>query len=84
MPSHISAVAREAGAVAAQAKHLKDAQYSHLEASHHFVPFAVETSGLLGQAPLDLVDDIWRCLCLMTGELRTKEYLLQRLFIAIQ
>ena len=83
-PSHVSAAAREAGAVAAQAEHLKIAKYCHLESSHHFVPFAVETSGVLGQAALDLVDDIGRRLHRMTGEPRSKEYLLQRLSIAIQ
>ena len=73
-PSHVSAAAREAGAVAAQAEHLKIAKYCHLESSHHFVPFAVETSGVLGQAALDLVDDIGRRLHRMTGEPRSKEY----------
>ena len=57
-PSHISAAPREARAVAAQAEHLKISKYSHLEVSHHFVPFAVEISGVLGQAALNLVDDI--------------------------
>ena len=56
--SHISAAAREAGAVAAQTEYLKIAEYVYLEASHHFVLFAVETSGVLGQAALDHVDDI--------------------------
>ena len=84
--SHVSAAAREAGAVAAQAEHLKITKFPHLEASHHFIPFAVETSGMLGQAAhaLDLVNDIGRRLHRMTGEPRCKEYLLQRLFIAIK
>ena len=47
---------------------MKIAKYSNLEASHHFVPFAVETSGVLGQAALDHVDDIGRHLHQMTGE----------------
>ena len=66
------------------AKHLKIAKYSHLEASHHSVPSAVETSGVLGQAALDLIDDIGRHFHQMMGEPRSKEYLLQRLSIAIQ
>ena len=54
-PSHVSLAAGEAGAVAAQAEHLKSAKCAVLKASHHFVPFAVETSGVLGQAALSLV-----------------------------
>ena len=34
-PSHISAAAREAGAVAAQGEHLKIGKYFHLKVSHH-------------------------------------------------
>ena len=41
--------------MAVQAEHLKSAKYAALKASHHFVPFAVETSGVLGQAALSLV-----------------------------
>ena len=33
------------GAVAQQAEWAKRAKYAHLDASHHFVPVAVETSG---------------------------------------
>ena len=83
-PSHISATARGAGAVAAQAKHLKISKYTHLESSHLFVPIAVETSGVLGQAALDFVSDLGQRLRQVTGEARSKEYLLQKLSIAIQ
>ena len=85
-PSHISDASREAGAVAvaAQAERLKNAKYTHLVLSHHFVPFAIETSGVLGQAALGLLCDLSRRLHRATGEPRSREYLLQRLSIAIQ
>ena len=83
-PSHISAAAKGAGAVAAQAEHLKISKYAHLESSHLFVPIAVETSGVLGQAALDFVSDLGQRLHQVTGEARSKEYLLQKLSIAIQ
>ena len=37
---------------------LKSAKYANLKVSHHFAPFAVETSGVLGQAVLNLFWDI--------------------------
>ena len=83
-PSHISDATREAGAVAAQAERLKNAKYTHLVLSHHFVPFAIETSGVLGQAALGLLSDLGRRLHRATGEPRSREYLVQRLSIAIQ
>ena len=57
-PSHISDATREAGAVAVQAEWLKNAKYTHLVLSHHFVPFAIETSGVLGQAAFGLLSDL--------------------------
>ena len=84
VPSHIFAAARGAGAVAAQAERLKIPKYAHLESSHLFMPIAVETSGVLDQAALDFVSDLVQHLHKVTGEVRSKEYLLQKLSIAIQ
>ena len=53
--------------MAAQVEHLKSAKYATLKASHHFVPFAVETSGVLGQAALSLVWDLGQRLRQATG-----------------
>ena len=83
-PSHVSTAARDPGAVAAQAEHLKMTKYSHLESDYFFVPFAIETSGVLGQAAWEFVNDLGWCLHHATGEPRSKEYLLQRLSVAIQ
>ena len=47
---HVSAAVRGADNVAAQAEQLTVAKYTHLDTSHHFVPFVVETSGVLGEA----------------------------------
>ena len=46
---HVSAAAKEEGAVAAKAEHLKSAKYAALKVGHRFVPFAVEMSSVLGQ-----------------------------------
>ena len=42
-PSYVPLAMREAGAVANLAEQKKRAKYSHLVASHHFVPIAIET-----------------------------------------
>ena len=84
MHLRMSVAATETGAVAAKAEHLKSAKYATLKVSHHFVPFAVETSGVLGQAALSLVWDIGQPLRQATGEERSKEYVLQRITIAVQ
>ena len=80
-PLHVSAAAREAGAVAAKAEHLKSAKYAVLKVSHHF---AVETSSEPSQAALSLVWDIGQRLRKATGEEHSKEHLLQRIVIAVQ
>ena len=83
-PSHISIAVRGAGTVAAQAERLKMAKYEHLASSHFFVPFAVETSGVLGEAAEEFVEELGRRLCKTTGEPRSREYLLQCISIAMQ
>ena len=40
---------REPGAVAAPAEHRKRSKYSHLNATHHFIPIAVDTLGCAGR-----------------------------------
>ena len=60
------------------------AKYEHLASSHFFVPFAVETSGVLGDAAEEFAGELGRRLCKTTGEPRSREYLLQRISIAMQ
>ena len=60
------------------------AKYEHLASSHFFVPFAVETSGVLGEAAEELVGELGQRLCKTAGEPRSHEYLLQRISIAVQ
>ena len=46
--------------MAAQVERLKltTVKYAHLDSSHFFVPFAVETSRVLGKAVEDLVGEL--------------------------
>ena len=60
------------------------AKYEHLDSSHLFVPFAVETSGVLGEAAEKFVGELGRHLCKTTGEPHSCERLLQRISTAVQ
>ena len=83
-PSHISIAVRGAGTVAAQAERLKMAKYEQLDSSPFFVPFAEETYGELGEAAEEFMGELGRRLCKTTEEPRSREYLLQRISIAMQ
>ena len=48
-PSHRQLASREAGMVAASAEQCKKNKYAHLEATHHFIPIAIETHGVVGE-----------------------------------
>ena len=56
------------GAGTAQAERLKMAKYEHLDSSQFFVPFAVETSGVLGEAAEEFVGELGRRFCKTTRE----------------
>ena len=47
-PSHQQLAVREAGTVAVQQERWKAGKYEELDATHHFVPVAVETTGVFG------------------------------------
>ena len=81
---YISHATREAGAVAHRAEHLKVSKYAHLDSSHHFIPVAVETSGVFGPEALSFIQDLSRHLRQVTGEPRSLEYLLQQISVAVQ
>ena len=57
-PSHFPIGVRGAESVAAQAERLKMAKYEHLDSSHFFVPFAVEMSGVLGEAAEEFMGEL--------------------------
>ena len=86
MPLHIwpSLLYREASAVANQAEQRKTEKYPHLRASHHFVPFAIETWGVFGSEALSLLEDIGRQIRVETGEPWSFPFVLQGVSGAIQ
>ncbi len=83
-PSYANLATREAGAVAEEAKKKKKAKYSHLESSHHFVPVAVESLGVLGPEARFFFLDLGRRLMDTTLEPLSHYFLLQRVAVAVQ
>ena len=59
-------------------------QYVHLHSSYFFVPFAVETSGVLGKAAKEFKGGLGRCLCGTTGDPHSRKYFLQCILVAVQ
>ena len=53
-------------------------------ASHHFVPFVIETSGVFGPEALSLPEDIGRQIRAETGEPQSLQFLIQGVSVAIQ
>ena len=70
----MSHATREAEAVAQRAEHLKISKYAHFDSSHHFIPVAVETSGVFGPEALSFmifIHYLSRLLRQVTGEPRS-------------
>ena len=82
--SHREIAVRELGAVAAAAEHRKRSKYCNLDATHHFVPIAVETLGVLGQDARNIFREIARRVTAVTNEPLSHQSLLQRVAVAIQ
>ena len=83
-PSHVALAAKEAGLVASRAEQTKTLKYAHLNSIHHFVPVAVETSGVFGPEAMTFVKELGRRVRAETGEPRSLQFLLQGMAVAIQ
>ena len=83
-PSNIGVAVTGAGAVAEKSEQHKICKYSHLDSSYMFTPMAVETSGVFGPQSLKFIEDLGRRLKTTTDEANSKQYLLQRISMAIQ
>ena len=59
-------------------------KYDELEASHHFVPVAIETTGVCGPAALQFLRELGHRLKAETGEPRSLQFLFQRISVAMQ
>ena len=62
----------------------KICRYSHLDSSYMFTHMACETSGVFGLQSLKFIKDLGRNLKIAMDEVNWKQYLLQRISVAIQ
>ena len=83
-PSYSSRATNEAGDVATQAEERKEAKYTHLNSAHIFTPVAIETSGVFGAKTMRFVQELGQWLERVTGEVRSTNFLIQRLSVAVQ
>ena len=83
-PSYTGVAVTGAGAVVEKSEQHKISKYSHLDSTYMFIPVAVETSGALGSQSLKFIEDLGRRLKTATDEANSKQYLLQRISVAIQ
>ena len=83
-PSHRDLATRGAGAVADQAEERKKAKYAELATTHHFVPLAVETTGVFGSEAQMFFRKLGRRIRDESGEPLAYQYLLQRISVAVQ
>jgi len=82
--SHLNVAGSTAGAVASEAEAHKRAKYSAISQTHYFVPIAIETFGALGVEAEAFLNDLGGRIVAVTKERRAKEFLIQRLSVAVQ
>ena len=81
--SHLLDCAISAGAAARAAEDRKRQRYAALRQRYDFVPLAIETTGVLGPAFSDLLQDIGRRISQRSGEKRETAWLRQRISLAV-
>ena len=67
-PFHRQLASREAVEVEASAKQRKKNKYAHLEVTHHSVPIAIETLGVVGEEGSVFFKDLGRRISIVTQE----------------
>ena len=73
------------GKVAAAAdEERKEEKYRCLPPGHYFSPVAIETMGAVGSKSVVLLRDVGRRIAEETGEVRARDFLFQRLSVAVQ
>ena len=67
-----------------EAEKRKKTKYSHLEASHLFIPVAVETLGVFGPEARSFIRELGRRLSEVTSEPLSHHHLVQQIAVAVQ
>lgn len=83
-PSNIEISKRIAGSVAEIAATKKRSKYKQIANDHHFIPVAIETMGPICKDGKKFLEELGERIASVTGEKRAKEYLMQRISLAVQ
>ena len=70
--------------MADEAERRKKQKYSSLTTSHHFVPIAIETSGVFGSEAITFFKELGQRTKSELGDPRSFHFLIQRAAVAIQ
>ena len=82
--SYVSIASAEAGVVAREAEHRKQAKYCHIEDSHYFVPIAIEPLGTMGHEARCFLKELSHRIYLATEDSHTHQHLIQHLSVAVR
>ena len=82
--SHLPATSLLAGAAASTAEAKKIIKYSDLPSHIDFIPVAIETTGVWGQAGLELVKELGHRISTIQMDPRSTQFLRQRIALAVQ
>ena len=82
--SHVQVTSKLAGSAARKAEDLKRTKYRELEGRNIFLPFAAETTGVIGPDALYFIGQIGQRMAITTGEVTHSSLMKQRISVAIQ
>jgi len=82
--SYINESSKKARSIADKAERHKHNHYMKLKQNYLFTPLAFETLGCMGPETKKFVEKLGSLMKKATGEAKSKDYLLQRISIAIQ
>ena len=82
--SHIYNTASTAGAAVTNAEVLKRNKYAGLGKTYLFEPITIETTGVYGRSPTNIICDISRRLVASTGDIQQLVWFKQQLSLAVQ
>ena len=83
-PSYGHITSQSAGSAAAILANKKEAKYTDLARSHHFIPIAFESLGPVDDRGLTFLKKLGKRMTAATGDVRETTFLFQRLSVAIQ
>ena len=83
-PLYVSESSKKARSIAERAERYKHNHYRKLKENYLFTPLAFESLGCMGPETKQFIDKLGSLLRTASGDKRAKDYLLQRISIAIQ